>query len=182
MWDLIIKSFYLVLPAYLANMSPVIFAKLKLFKFLARPIDGGKKMSGADIFGSSKTWRGLLAGVILGVLVASLQAGLYNYDFFYNLSLFNYQVNFLIFGFLAGLGAILGDLIKSFFKRRIGIKSGGSWPIFDQLDFIVGFFIFTYLIYQPPIQIVATVLMMTLILHPVTNIIGYLTGFKKVWW
>ena len=94
----------------------------------------------------------------------------------------NYQSNFIIFGLLAGLGAILGDLVKSFFKRRLGIKSGQSWPIFDQLDFIAGFLFFTYYFSTPSINIIITTCLITLILHPLTNLISYWLGFKKVWW
>ncbi len=182
MWELIIKSFYFALPAYLSNMSPVIFDKLKIFKFLARPIDGGKKMGSEFVFGSSKTWRGLFSGTIFGLAVAGIQALLYDYEFFHNLSMINYQSNFIIFGLLAGLGAILGDLVKSFFKRRLGIKSGQSWPIFDQLDFIAGFLFFTYYFSTPSINIIITTCLITLILHPLTNLISYWLGFKKVWW
>lgn len=182
MWEIIIKSFYFALPAYLANMSPVIFDKLKIFKFLAKPIDGGRRMGQEFIFGSSKTWRGLLSGAIFGVVVAWIQAMLYDYDFFKDLSVFNYQSGFIIFGLLAGSGAIIGDLIKSFFKRRFGMASGSSWPVFDQLDFIVGFFVFTYYLSNPSISIIITTCLITLILHPLTNIVSYWLGFKKVWW
>ena len=179
---MLIKSFYFVLPAYLANMAPVIFDKMKILKFLNKPIDGGQKISAQFIFGSSKTWRGLAAGAILGLLTASLQAWLYNSEFFYNISLVNYSDNFILFGLLGGLGALLGDLIKSFFKRRLGLPSGASWPVFDQLDFVAGFLFFTYFIVRPPTEIVITVFLITLVLHPLTNLISYFLGFKKVWW
>ena len=182
MLDLIIKSFYFVLPAYLANMAPVIFDKLKILKFLNKPIDGGNKIGRQFIFGSSKTWRGILAGAILGLLTASLQAWLYGYEFFYNLSIISYPSNFILFGLLAGWGALLGDLLKSFFKRRLGQASGASWPVFDQLDFVTGFLFLTYFIAQPPTEIIITIFLITLALHPLTNFISYLIGFKKVWW
>lgn len=181
-WQLILKSFYLVLPAYLANMAPVIFTKLKLLNFLGFPIDMGKKIGGIFIFGSGKTWRGIVSAVIFGVLIAGVQALLYNYDFFYNISLIDYPKFFILFGALAGLGAILGDLAKSFFKRRIGIKSGRSWPVFDQLDFIIGFMLFTYWLVRPEWWVVVTIFVITLILHPLTNLVAYLLGIKKVWW
>ena len=182
MLSLLIQSFYLALPAYLANMAPVVFDRLNWLAFFARPIDAGRKWGSSYIFGSTKTWRGLVAAVMAGLLITGLQAGLYNLEFFQNISLFNYQNNFWLFGLLAGLGAILGDLFKSFFKRRLKIASGQPWPFFDQLDFIAGFFLFTWLLVRPPWPIVLTVVIMTLILHPLVNIIGYLLRFKKVWW
>jgi CDP-2,3-bis-(O-geranylgeranyl)-sn-glycerol synthase len=182
MVDLILKSFYLILPAYLANMAPVIFAKAGLLKFAAKPIDGGKKFGGDFIFGAGKTWRGIVAAIIGGLIIAGLQAFLYGQDFFRQISLINYPVIWPLFGLLAGLGAILGDLAKSFFKRRAGIASGRSWPVFDQLDFVAGFFVFTYFFVRPSWEIIVTAAFMTLILHPLTNLIAYLLKIKKVWW
>jgi CDP-2,3-bis-(O-geranylgeranyl)-sn-glycerol synthase len=181
MLKLIIIAFYFVLPAYFANMAPVFLAKLGWFGFLNHSIDGGLKLAGQELFGRHKTWRGLLAGIIFGVAVAGLQRLLLNYPFFTSLSLWDYS-RWLEFGLLAGLGALVGDLIKSFFKRRVGIKSGGVWPVFDQLDFVAGFFLFTSLIYFPGWNIIIIASIMTLLLHPLTNIIGYLLGLKKVWW
>ena len=181
MLKLIITAFYFALPAYFANMAPVFLAKLGWLKFLDRPIDGGLKLAGSELFGRHKTWRGLFAGIIFGIAVAGCQRLLFGLPYFAGISLWDYS-RWLEFGLLAGLGALLGDLIKSFFKRRVGIKSGGVWPIFDQLDFIAGFFLFASLIYFPGWNIVAIVAIMTLLLHPLTNIIGYLLGLKKVWW
>ncbi len=171
---LFLQAFYFVLPAYLANMTPVIFNKLKLLKIFNFPIN-------ERLFGQNKTWRGIISAVIGGIIVAFLQSFLINFDFFVQLSVYHYR-NWLLFGFLAGLGAILGDLLKSFLKRKKGIKSGDSWPVFDQLDFIVGFFIFTYFLTRLDWSIILIIFLMTLILHPLTNIIGYLLGIKKVWW
>lgn len=182
MVDLILKSFYFALPAYCANMAPVIFAKLGWLEFLNRPIDGGKKFGQNFVFGAGKTWRGIVAAIILGILTAGLQALVSNFSFFEDISLVDYPATWPIFGFLAGSGAILGDLAKSFFKRRTGIVSGRSWPVFDQLDFVAGFFVFTYFFVRPSWEIIVTAAFMTLILHPLTNLIAYLLKIKKVWW
>jgi CDP-2,3-bis-(O-geranylgeranyl)-sn-glycerol synthase len=164
-------------------MCPVIFAKLGLFKSLAKPIDGGRIMNGQPLFGANKSWRGLLAGIIGGLIISGIQAILFRTSpFFQDLSLFDYRPIWIYFGILAGTGAIIGDLIKSFFKRRVNIKAGDSWPIFDQLDFIFGFFIFTFFIFWPGWSVFIIVCLITLILHPLTNIISYLIGWKKVWW
>jgi CDP-2,3-bis-(O-geranylgeranyl)-sn-glycerol synthase len=49
-----------------------------------------------------------------------------------------------------GLGAGLGDSVKSFFKRRMNIERGESWPVFHQLDFFVGACLFVAPISAPP--------------------------------
>ncbi|MFA5029479.1 MAG: CDP-2,3-bis-(O-geranylgeranyl)-sn-glycerol synthase [Patescibacteria group bacterium] len=182
MWSVVWQAFYLAWPAYLANMAPVIFKNFGWLKFLDRPIDGGKKFGGDYLFGRHKTWRGLLAAIVGGALASFFQLILYRYQFFSSFSLFDYNQQWLLVGLLGGLGAILGDLAKSFFKRRLKIASGRSWPVFDQLDFIFGFFVFVYLTVRPPLLVVVVVFLITLILHPLTNVFAYLLRFKKVWW
>jgi CDP-2,3-bis-(O-geranylgeranyl)-sn-glycerol synthase len=182
MWEIFLKAFYLLWPAYLANMAPVIFAKLNWLNFLARPIDGGRKIGNCFIFGENKTWRGLAAGILGGLVASGIQAGLYNYDFFQKLSIVDYSEVFFWLGLWGGWGAILGDLVKSFLKRRLKIAAGRPWPLFDQLDFVVGFFIFTFWLVDYNWQLVAAVGSLTLILHPLTNITAYFLKIKKVWW
>lgn len=181
MWQEIIKTFYLLLPAYFANMAPVFFANLGGLKFLAKPIDANRMLFGQPIFGKNKTWRGILVGVLVAIVIAWIQFVLAGFDFFRHLSFFDYS-NFLLFGFLAGLGAMLGDLLKSFFKRRFKITSGNPWPIFDQLDFVFGFFLLTYFLVRPPVGAIVSAILITLILHPLTNLAGYYLKLKKVWW
>lgn len=178
----ILQSFYFILPAYGANMMPVIFAKLNWLNCLAKPIDNGKLFAGQEIFGSHKTWRGLVVGVLGGIIVAGGQALLQSTHIGSLLSLNNYSDNWLLFGFLGGAGALLGDLLKSFFKRRFRITSGSAWPIFDQLDFIVGFFLLTIWLFNPGWLIIMTIFGLTVLLHPLTNIIAFFLGIKKVWW
>ncbi len=69
--QVIVQILYFFLPAYLANMSPVLVRRW--FSALAIPIDGGKTLWGKRLLGDHKTWRGLLAGVIAGMLVFELQ-------------------------------------------------------------------------------------------------------------
>lgn len=180
---LIIKTVYFCLPAYLANMTPVLVAKPKIFEFINIPVDLGKTWQGQPIFGKGKTWRGIIMGTIIAVCMSAIQSLLYRYEPIQQISVVNfYEVNFLWFGLLAGLGAMLGDLIKSFFKRRIGIGSGKSWPVADQLDFVIGFILFTYWLVHPTWIVIGAAAILTLVLHPLTNIIGYALKIKKVWW
>ena len=43
-------------------------------------------------------------------------------------------------------GALTGDVTKSFFKRRIGKNRGEDWILFDQIDFIGGALLFSFLV------------------------------------
>ena len=42
------------------------------------------------------------------------------------------------FGAWLGLCALLGDLLKSFFKRRLTIAPGRPWIPFDEIDWVAG--------------------------------------------
>ena len=178
---LILKAFYFCWPAYLANMMPVIFDRLGILKPLRKPIDGGRRLGVDSIFGENKTWRGIIAGVIGGLIAALIQYCLFTGNILSNLAIIDYS-GFIVLGLLGGLGAILGDLAKSFLKRRFSIKSGRSWPVFDQIDYIVGFFIFTYWFTRPSWEIIVTAIILSLVLHPIVNMVAYSLKIKKVWW
>lgn len=174
MIDLIISSLYFAVPAYIANMCPVIFGKLKFpFGYVIN----------AKFFGDHKTYRGFYGGYIGALLVLTLQWYLAKNNILNFYSLLNYQeINVFLYALPFGLGAITGDLIKSFFKRRIGIKPGRPWVPFDQMDFIFGAYIFLIPFYILPWQNLLTLLIITPILHLLANITAYILGIKKVWW
>jgi len=99
----------------LANGVPVVAARL-LPNRTNWPVDAGRTWSdGRPLFGPSKTWRGLLSGTLACVLFALwLDLG-------------------WLFG--AGFGALslLGDLLSSFIKRRMGLTSSARAVWLDQL-------------------------------------------------
>ncbi len=154
MLELILAAIWFILPAYFANSSPVIIGKL-LGKYNI-PIH--KK-----IFGAGKTIPGFIGGIIVGTFVGYLQG-------------------FIFLGFLLGLGAVTGDLVKSFFKRRLGLKRGAPLPLADQLDFIIGALLFASLVIKIPWSHIVILLILTPALHLATNIIAWKLKLKKEWW
>jgi CDP-2,3-bis-(O-geranylgeranyl)-sn-glycerol synthase len=166
-----------MLPAYFANMAPVLVKKY--FKFLAKPLDFNKKLNKKPIFGSHKTLRGLIAGIIAGIIITFIQFKLYPY--LNSISLIDYS-NWFLIGLLLGAGAILGDLVKSFFKRRVNIKPGGRWIPFDQLDYVIGALLLTAIIYVPSTEVIITALILSFILHIAVNHLAYYLGISKVKW
>lgn len=167
-----------MLPAYLANMAPVFAQKLGVIKFLAKPVDGGR-----GIFGNHKTWRGFAVGIIVAVAAAWLQGFFYHWALFQRISFLDYQAtNLWALGLLLGFGALFGDLIKSFFKRRISIAPGAPWVPFDQLDFVIGALIFSAPIYFPGWPAAILILLFSPVLHILTNNIGYLLKIKNTRW
>jgi CDP-2,3-bis-(O-geranylgeranyl)-sn-glycerol synthase len=164
----------LLLPAAAANMAPVIVSR---FPFLDYPLDGGMHVCGKRLLGGNKTVRGLVCGTIAGILVAWLQttyaAALAPF------ALVDYAaLNPILFGGLAGFGALFGDAVKSAVKRQLDIAPGSSWIPFDQLDWIAGMFLFLLPLssFSLPIYILAFVIGGTL--HPLVNIAGYVLGLK----
>lgn len=183
MTTLIISTLYALLPAYVANMAPVIAQRLNFLPRLARPLDGGHKIGRNYIFGTNKTWRGFAVGVASAMLVGVAQYFLWQFNVVRLRSVIDFsRVDPVTFGFIGGMGAMGGDLIKSFLKRRFAIASGNAWPIADQLDFVLGYFGATYFFVFWQLPILLAGLILTLIFHPLTNLIAYLLAIKKVWW
>lgn len=173
MASIILQALWYMLPAYFANMAPV-FCRNTL-KFLAKPVNSG-------VFGSHKTWRGIFAGIGFGVLLAYLQYMMYNdYVWAANISLINYE-QWLLFGLLMGGGAMLGDLTKSYFKRKRGIEPGKRWIGFDQLDFVVGALLLTSIIYTPGLAVILAIIIISFFGDIMINHIGYWVGIRKVKW
>jgi CDP-2,3-bis-(O-geranylgeranyl)-sn-glycerol synthase len=165
---MIIESLYFFLPGYLANMAPL----------LLRWIPYGGKPINEKLLGSHKTWRGLIVAPLVGGLVFLLQQWLYVQGF-QSWALIDYADFPIWFGFLQGAGVILGDLVKSFYKRKQGIKPGEPWWGWDQLDFVVGGVVLGFLVYVPPASTVLVLLVFSPILHLLANNIGYMLKINK---
>jgi len=123
--DIIIKyvlgCLWFVLPAYFANSTPTVFGG-------GPPIDGGRLYKdGKPLLGPGKTWRGLYAGIFFGTLIGVIQGLTFEDD------LLKATIRALLISF----GALLGDMIGSFIKRRKGLKRGQSFLFMDQLGFII---------------------------------------------
>lgn len=175
----ILQVLYFFLPAYLANMSPVLVGRR--FSALAIPIDGGQTLWGKRVLGDHKTWRGLLAGIVTGTLVYELQRFAYVAGVARDLVPIDYSAHPLLPGLLMGIGAGVGDSVKSFFKRRIDIEPGASWPVFDQLDFFLGAYLFVSLVYAPPLLLILASLPIIFLGNIASNVVGYWLGFKETW-
>src|SRR5882757_4594912 len=137
----ILFALWFFLPAGVANMSPILVANLPGLRRLNAPMDFGLTFRGRRVFGSHKTWRGFMVGIISATLVLALQQ-LLTRHFGWAQTLTG-QVDYaslptLVMGPLFAIGALGGDAIESFFKRQRGIKPGEGWFPFDQTDYIIG--------------------------------------------
>ena len=169
---LISEGFFWFLPAGIANMVPVIAAKIPVLKHWDAPVDGKKTWLNRRILGDHKTWRGLCVGVLAAIITAYIQ-----HHYFSKILPFPYLNPFLV-GFLQGVGALGGDMVKSFFKRHMNIHSGKTWFPWDQLDYILGGFIAISLIIQPAPDLLIATAIIYFILHLTISFLGYKLKFK----
>lgn len=177
----ILLALWFFIPAGFANVAPVLVAKLPGLREWNSPIDGGRLLHGQPLLGPHKTWRGLLAGLILATAVLYVQQLLYgHYDAIkYVADGVDYShLPVLILGPLFALGALGGDALESFFKRRRGLKSGQAWVGFDQLDYILGAILFTLPVVQlQPVQYL-WVIVVWFAIHLAASYIGWVIGLK----
>jgi len=176
----LISWLWFILPAYFANSSPVfIYGILKKRNYTFHRIDFGKNfLDGKPMLGKGKTFEGSLFGIFSGTFVGLLQELIQKS---LNLKLI-YPIN-LKFAFVMSLGAIFGDMVESFFKRRMNIERGGNLPIFDSIDFVLGTFLFLYLfLHFWDFKFFMLSLVLTPLIHRVFNIIAYVLGLKEVPW
>lgn len=143
--EVVVQAIWLILPAYAANGAAVLVGG-------GKPIDFGRKWrDGRRILGDGKTWRGLFYGSLVGSIVGFSQAfagkyiemeglNILNLDYFEGFPLMIPLVLSLCFG------ALLGDIVESFFKRRMGKERGEDWIPFDQLDFLLGALFLSFLV------------------------------------
>ncbi|KPJ73690.1 hypothetical protein AMJ48_00615 [Parcubacteria bacterium DG_74_1] len=179
----ILACFYFFLPAYFTNMTPPLARKANLFNFLDKDIDSGKKFLGQPIFGSHKSWRGAILGIGVGFSVALIQKYLYQFPAVQRISLLNYeQINIFIFSFLISVGAVFGDLLFAFIKRRLKMEPGAKFIPFDQTNYVIGSAIFLTAILKIEIITWITLFILTFLLHITTNRIGYHLKLNRAKW
>jgi CDP-2,3-bis-(O-geranylgeranyl)-sn-glycerol synthase len=171
------SAVWIMLPAYLPNPVAALLGG-------GTPIDLGRNFSDdRRIFGDGKTYRGLIAGITAGIGIGLLQiwiSGIYSWE-----SLPEHTFTSIM---LLSTGALLGDLCKSFFKRRLGRERGSKWPIADQYDLVAGAFLLVLLV-DPAwlfanitLPVFVLILILTPVLHRTVNIIGYHFRVKEVPW
>ena len=124
------------------------------------------------MIGDGVTLRGTVAGTVFGAIACVTQSFFNEYTISFSLKL----------GFLLGFGAILGDLIESFLKRRANITRGGPLPLLDQLDFIFGALLLSFPFLDLTHQKILIIILITPILHFSTNYVAYKLKLKEVPW
>ncbi len=179
-------AIYFMLPAYLANVSALAFGG-------GKPLDFNRNFTdGRRLLGDGVTWRGTIIGIIIGTLIAIIQGLIYMYygDIFMILPGWvtiqgvipaNY-LDWIFLGLALSVGALLGDAVGSFIKRRFKIGRGKPAPLLDQLDFVVGALILASLVVNIPLNLIILIVILSVFLHLAANYIAYLLKLKDVWY
>src|SRR3989338_8143542 len=175
----LLKCLYFMLPAYLANMAPVI---VKNVNFLNYPVDFGMKVGGKPLLGKHKTYRGFFFGTLFAILLSYVQYILYDLSWFFQWISFQNYSNWLQFGFLMGFGALFGDSLKSLIKRRMKIKPGAKFIPFDQTDFVIGAVLFTIPVFDLTWKIFLTCIVFSFVLHIAVNHIAFWLRIRNEKW
>jgi len=170
--DQIADLLLFLLPIYAANAVPVVLGG-------GAPLDFGLKLPDQErLLGDSKTVRGFLAGILAGTIVAGA------ISLYYPLPFFADQKIQFIAGALASVGTMGGDALGSLIKRRFKVGSGKPF-ILDSIFFLILSLLFVFpladlRLYE--IGNVAFFVALTLVLHPLTNMIANKAGLKNVPW
>lgn len=181
MIDAVLFALWFFLPAGLSNGFAVVAAKLPFLRHWNTPVDGGRSWRGARILGDHKTWRGLVVGTLIGALTAWLQGMAYQEYAWVQAfcePLDYTTVNTVLLGGLLGFGALLGDMIKSFAKRRVGVPSGKSWFPFDQIDYIAGGLLCSAIVVQLNLGVYLWIISIWFGMHLLFSYLGYIAHFK----
>lgn len=179
-------AIYFMLPAYLANVSALAFGG-------GLALDCGRKFSdGRRLLGDGVTWRGTIIGIIIGTLTAVIQGLIFaSYgDIFTVLPgwmtiqdlIPTGAYGWLFLGLTLSIGALAGDAVGSFIKRRINIGRGKPAPILDQLDFVIGALLLSSLVITMPLNLLIIILVLSAFLHLAANLSAYFLGIKDVWY
>ncbi|MGA8663630.1 MAG: CDP-2,3-bis-(O-geranylgeranyl)-sn-glycerol synthase [Thermoplasmata archaeon] len=192
MLDLFLSSalavLWVLLPAYITNA----FATFPRGR--GPPMDFGRtwKRDGRRILGPSKTWSGFLFGGFAGIPFCLLEAWLIllappNLALVPTLAASVAQA--IPLAVILTFGAMTGDALGSFIKRRLGRESGARTLLLDQLPFVLVPIALGFAFY-PTLFLdvfgnwagVLWLLVYTLGLHASFNWVGFKLGLKKVPW
>ncbi|MDP6906535.1 MAG: CDP-archaeol synthase [Candidatus Thalassarchaeaceae archaeon] len=206
----IILVLWLYLPGYLANTGAMLGGKWipEVTGWPIIPIDAGRVLSdGNRILGDGKTWNGLLGAVLCAGFLGLFTHWIGSKNSVEGDSIFLDPLTWsettswfwiggewgaaFIVGACLGFGCMIGDMGGSFIKRRRGLKREGdvssSAPLLDTLPFAVltfglglllfpGILLGDSVLFKPMLY----VLILTPIIHRITNIIGHKLGLKEV--
>lgn len=151
----------LLLLLLIANGAPIVARNL-LGERLTWPLDGGlKTAAGRPLLGPSKTWRGLAASILLTALCAQLLDISWHW------------------GAAIGAFAMLGDLLASFTKRRLGYAPSSRADGLDQIpESLLPLAVVAPTFHLDPVRVVMMVIAFYLVV-PLLSRLFFLLGIRR---
>lgn len=176
----ILSAIYFYLPGGFANIGANLGKYIPIINKLTAPIDRAWTFRGKRLVGEHKKWSGLVFGVLLGIFV-----GIVKYIFLDpvlpGLAILNLTfINNLFLSFIMSAGALLGDLVKSFVKRQFKIPAHVPWIPFDEIDHTTIAMLLVKVFYNISWKLVFVTIVIIMVLHFISNVVGYFLHIKKV--
>lgn len=174
-------AFWFFGPVGLANVTAFFSSKIPYLKKINYPADFKLTFRKKRLLGSHKTIRGFILGIFMATLGVYFQIFIYeNFSFMREILPIDYSaINPIVFGFLSGCGALVGDGVKSFFKRQVGFVPGRSWTPFDQIDYVLGGIVFTWLYIPLSFNQYLLIFILWFLIHPASTFIAFLLKLKR---
>jgi hypothetical protein len=110
-----VEFLQLLLLIIIANAAPILLRSLLNDSFNLAVDFGYRLPDHRRLFGQSKTWRGIIAAIVVTAAVAWLLG-------------YSPQT-----GMLVAINAVFGDLFSSFIKRRLAMPPSSKAPLLDQV-------------------------------------------------
>ena len=178
------EALWIFLPVIGAPLLHVWVLRGDLLRGLKRPLDGGRRFRGRRLLGDNKTWRGALlmcSGVLLATVVLSLWPWWWD-----RLPADIRDAGPVLYGFLLGLGVVVGELPNSFLKRQLDIAPGSqrsSWSgraitLLDQGDLVLGIWVCLLPIHVLSVSEALVAFVVISAIHFGVNVVGFAVGAR----
>ena len=178
------EALWIFLPVAGAPLLHVWVLRGDLLRGLKAPIDGGRTFRGRRLLGDNKTWRGALlmcSGVLLATLVLSLWPWWWD-----RLPEDIRDAGPVLYGFLVGLGVVVGELPNSFLKRQLDIAPGAqraSWygralTLLDPGDLVLGIWLCLLPIHVLSVAEALLAFAAVSAIHFGVNVVGFAVGAR----
>ena len=119
--NLIILSFFSLIGIlnssngiYKVLYAVILVSTMDIFAYLGGKLFGKRKI--IPFISKGKTVEGSIIGLASTIIISYFIKDLMNFNIIYS----------IVYGFLIGITAFSGDLLESFFKRKIGVKDSGK--------------------------------------------------------
>ena len=92
----------------------ILVSTMDIFAYLGGKLFGKRKIT--PFISKGKTVEGTIIGLTSTIIISYFIKDLMNFNTIYS----------MVYGFIIGIAAFSGDLLESFFKRKIGVKDSGK--------------------------------------------------------